>query len=189
MRRQFALLLSAIVVASTAWAQNPPIGIPRTILTVWIDDSGNASSTTRTWSDADHDGLPQCVILSPSANGECGAASNGLVPPWSNPNLPVLDFRIGPDPGPGGLSSALIYSLPSGADSASSVTQSDLLVNTGSGPATLIRFNGDGSIILYAGVLPTATYGNTLAVDRSAPWRQHPDLTVKLRNRYGQSSV
>jgi len=56
-----------------------------------------------------------------------------------------LPFRIGNDPGPGGLNNVLIYTLPFGG------IQGDVLLNDpGIGVLDVIRFNGDGTLIFYS---------------------------------------
>jgi hypothetical protein len=48
-------------------------------------------TTTRTWGDADNDRVPDCVLESSAANGECG--------PWANLNFgnPFNTTRVNPD--------------------------------------------------------------------------------------------
>lgn len=62
-----------------------------------------------------------------------------------------LPFKLGPDPGPGGLASVLTYSgLPFAG------TQGDvLLTDPGTGLNDVIRFNGNGTLIFYSDNVPT----------------------------------
>jgi hypothetical protein len=46
------------------------------------------SSTSRSWTDANHDYTPQCNLANPAANGECGAINN---PSFGSP-LPVISY-------------------------------------------------------------------------------------------------
>jgi hypothetical protein len=56
-----------------------------------------------------------------------------------------LPFRIGTDPGPGGLANVLIYTLPFVG------LQGDVLIsNATEGLGDLIRFNGDSTMIFYS---------------------------------------
>jgi len=50
-----------------------------------------ASTTNRAWNDADNDFVPDCDLLNPAANGECGAFSN------TNFGRAVVDTRIDPE--------------------------------------------------------------------------------------------
>lgn len=67
-----------------------------------------------------------------------------------------LPYQLGPDPGPGGLPSTLIYSLPF-----TGVAGDVELIDTSTGiPADVIRFNGDGTLIYYS----AGTAANTPAL-------------------------
>ncbi len=57
-----------------------------------------------------------------------------------------LPFHLGPDPGPGGLPSTLIYTLPftgTGGDVEVLGAQTGI-------PTDVLRFNGDGTLIFYS---------------------------------------
>ncbi len=65
-------------------------------------------------------------------------------------STPLANF-FGTDPGPGGFPNALTYGLPFTG------VQGDLILtdpNFSDLPMEIIRFNGDGTLILYAGNLP-----------------------------------
>lgn len=87
-----------------------------------------------------------------------------------------LPFRIGNDPGPGGLNNVLIYTLPFAG------VQGDVLVsNPQEGLGDLIRFNGDSTMIIYSDNIggidsladtpnpPQAFYGNQAMATEIGP--------------------
>jgi len=87
-----------------------------------------------------------------------------------------LPFKIGFDPGPGGLNNVLIYTLPFGG------IQGDVLLNDpGIGVLDVIRFNGDGTLIFYSDNIdgfdapgdtpspPGAFYANTVTLTEVGP--------------------
>lgn len=57
-----------------------------------LNATGRISTTTsRSWTDADGDYEPDCALLTPAGNGECGASTN------ANFGTPVFDSTLDPD--------------------------------------------------------------------------------------------
>ena len=92
---------------------------------------------------------------------------------------------LGPDPGPGGLSSVLIYPLPFTG------TQGDVkLLEPGGIFFDLVRFNGDGTLIFYSDNVdgfdaladtpspPLAFYDNLVTADEVGPENVNGSLYV-----------
>jgi PEP-CTERM motif-containing protein len=93
-----------------------------------------------------------------------------------------LSFALGTDPGPGGQSGVLIYSgLPVGG------AIGDVLLNDNEGVSDILRFNGNGTVIVYSDITggsdaladnsgltsllndQTLYYGNLLFIDELGP--------------------
>jgi hypothetical protein len=155
MRRCTLLVGFILGFANIASASLP--GIPVSVATAWLDDSGNATTTVRSWGDTNSNSSPDCSITNPLANNECGAI-NQVRP------LPERQFHIGVDPGPGG-GTTLIY--PPGSAPGAPVTPvvaGDVIVDEGPGvPPLIIRFNGDdNTIVVYSGTQPASFYANVV---------------------------
>src|SRR5258708_2483757 len=58
-------------------------------------------------------------------------------------SVQILPAHLGPDPGPGGLASVLIYQLPFAG------TQGDL-TSVANDTGDVLRFNGNGTVIFYS---------------------------------------
>jgi hypothetical protein len=76
------------------------------------------------------------VVITVDENGNGSLTLPGL-------DLPLLS-HIGPDPGPGGLPSVLIYNLPFPG------YQGDIALTDDGALGDVIRFNGDGTLIFYS---------------------------------------
>ena len=65
-------------------------------------------------------------------------------------NGATMSWSMAPDPGPGGLSSALTYLLPAGVPFA----VGDLLIDEPgtNAPSDLIRWNGNGTVVFYSDI-------------------------------------
>ncbi len=82
-----------------------------------------------------------------------------------------LPYHLGPDPGPGGLSSTLIYTLPF----LGVVGDVELIEPETGIPGDVIRFNGDGTLIYYS----TGNAPNTPALaDEPGPPFPVPNTVV-----------
>ncbi|MGZ5019425.1 MAG: hypothetical protein ACXWAV_03270 [Chthoniobacterales bacterium] len=93
-----------------------------------------------------------------------------------------LAFSMAPDPGPGGLSSALTYNLGFGP-----VVIGDLLLtDPGSGTSDLIRFNlnpnGTASLVFYS------IFGEGALADSGLPSARYTNLVTILENPSGPTT-
>ena len=103
--------------------------------------------------------------------------------------------NLGPDPGPGGLGSVLIYPLPFAG------TQGDLkLLEPGGVFYDLVRFNGDGTLIFYSDNVdgfdaiadtpgpPGAFYANLVAADEVGPNNVNGSIYIPIPGNPGFDS-
>jgi hypothetical protein len=92
--------------------------------------------------------------------------------------LSSLPSWMAPDPGPGGLPSALTYGLP--VDPPAPVVGDVLLSETGGGYSDVIRFNGTASLVFYSDIddpvlsladtgLPSALYPQQVIIPEVGP--------------------
>jgi hypothetical protein len=152
------LVLAGLLAGFAQAVSAAPI-TPVNLTTIRIDQAGNGSRTIRAWHDTNGNLFPDCNLLNPLANGECGAVANLAGTP--------VPFAVIADPGPGGLSAVPTYALPAALDAG---TQGDVIL-TESGPASdVVRFNGDHTIIFYQDLLPLAFYGNVELENKESPW-------------------
>jgi hypothetical protein len=56
------------------YLQGQPLGVAESVNPV----NTLVTNTTRSWNDANHNFVPDCMLTSPAANGECGAMANSL---------------------------------------------------------------------------------------------------------------
>lgn len=165
MKRMFGLVLGATLAillgAQTSWAQ--PTGTPASLSQIWLDDSGNFANLTRTWVDANADYVPNCSILTVTANGECGASPFAGVPPVNF----SFSASVATDPGPGGLPNIVTFTLPATA------TAGDVILNTGTGINARLRFNGDNRVFFYSNAQPSSNQANTITVVSTAGWNSY----------------
>jgi hypothetical protein len=181
-----ALIVLFVSLASPAFAT--PIS-PVEVELVQVDSAGTGLYFVRSWTDTNGNLLPDCNLLSPLGNHECGAVSVF----GGTPLLSALQA----DPGPGGSNSVLTYTGPTVLGELE--TPGDVLIEGGPGSVlyvplpgqpgsaelnplngslygglaydfqtdgsiTDIRFNGgDITLNYYAdGVLPSSLYSNTV---------------------------
>ena len=155
MTRTFALTALLLSLAPSAFAQATPVALA----TLGVNESGTVvERTRRAWFDTNGDFIPQCLILNAAANGECNTSAN---------LTPSISFAVAADPGPGGLTKALIYTLPL---SLPAPTQGDVILEDAStGDLDVIRFNGDRTVVFYSGALPSLNYANSVAINKGMP--------------------
>jgi hypothetical protein len=96
---------------------------------------------------------------------------------WNPVGYP-MPFRIGQDPGPEGLANALIYG-PMGVPG----TLGDLRIfkSGDTQPSAIVRFNGDGTVILYSEQLDS----NTTLADTGLPGQTYSNCRDIYVSHYG----
>jgi hypothetical protein len=171
MKRGLILTVSALCFAHTANAQ-----LPISIAVLGVDDLGSATRATRTWIDFNRDVVPDCDILiipdSPVSD-ECGPQGS----------VTTLTPAIVADSGPGGLELALAYPLPAAG------TQGDVVLLEGGTTRGVLRFNGNGTVIVYSGVGPQALYTNQMTLELASGGARTAFIPVSGQPGYGYRNL
>ena len=169
MKRGLILTVLALCFAQAANAQ-----IPFSVGILGVDDLGSATQGARTWSDLNHNLVPDCDILTiPHSLDECG-------PQGSVTTLTPLTVA---DSGPGGLGLALAYPLPVAG------TQGDVVLLEGGTTRGVLRFNGNGTVIVYSGVGPQALYTNQMTLELAVGDARTAFIPVSGQPGYGYRNL